>query len=140
MVDRAKTGSNTRNAERMYRYQASLGTVFGGQDWDIGATGILRGPMFYNTEENLLIPQAEPNRDFVHRKAPFWVVNLRGNYRMRENITLFGVVNNLLDVNESPIFIATDERPYKLDPRFSNGGYGTSMPGREFIAGLQVTF
>lgn len=140
MIDRAKTGTNTRNAERMYRYQASLGTVFGGRDWDLGATGILRGPMYYNTEENLLIPQAEPSREYVHRKAPFWVVNLRGNYRLRENVTLFGAVNNLFDVNRNPIFIATDAAPYRLDPRFSNGGLGTSMPGRELIAGLQVTF
>ncbi|MDQ1080080.1 TonB-dependent receptor [Pseudoroseomonas cervicalis] len=140
MIDRAKTGTNSRNAERVYRYQASLGTVFGGRDWDLGATGILRGPMYYNTEENLLIPQAEPGREYVHRKAPFWVVNLRGNYRIRDNVTLFGAVNNLFDVNRSPIFIGTDAEPYRLDPRFSNGGLGTSMPGRELVAGLQVTF
>ncbi|MCK8783070.1 TonB-dependent receptor [Roseomonas sp. NAR14] len=141
MEDRGAVATLNRHVvERMYRYQGAVGMIFGARDWDVSATGILRGPMYYNTEENLLVPQAEPTREYVHEKKPFWVVNMRANWRVLPNVTLWGAVNNLLDVNQHPIFIGLDRTPYLLDQRFSNGGYGTSMPGRAFLAGLQLRF
>lgn len=139
----AAATANSRKPERMYQYQAAIGTRFGqtgGQyDWSIQVTGILRGPMWYNTEENLLA-SAEPNRDWIHRKNPFWVWNVRGEVEIAKGIKLFALVNNLFNQNESPIFIGLDKKPYKLDSRFANGGYGTSMPGLEVQAGLQARF
>ncbi len=139
----AAATANSSKAERMYRYQASIGTRFGqsgGQyDWSIQVTGILRGPMWYNTEENLL-GWAEPNRDWIHRKNPFWVWNVRGEVEIAKGVKLFALVNNLFNKNEHPIFIGLDKKPYKLDSRFANGGFGTSMPGLEVQAGVQARF
>lgn len=139
----AAVTANTDNVERMYKYQAAIGTRFGqsgGQyDWSIQVQGILRGPMWYNTEENL-VAAAEPFREFIHRKGPFWVWNVRGEVEITKGVKLFALVNNLFNKNEHPIFIGLDKKPYKLDSRFANGGYGTSMPGLEVQAGLQAKF
>ncbi len=134
---------NTRTAQRMYRYQAALGTTVGQPRWDVTVTGILRGPMYYDTEENLVVPEAEPYRSFIHRKDPVWVWNLRGSFQPAPDaapgLRVFGAVNNLFDTNYHPIFIATAGSG-EADARFANGGLGNSAPGREFLAGLRVSF
>lgn len=135
---------NTRTAQRMYRYQAAIGTTVGQARWDVSVLGILRGPVHYDTEENLLIPAAEPFREYIHRKGPFWVWNLRGSFQplpeQAPGLRIFGAINNLFDVNNHALFIATAGQPFLGDARFSNGGLGNSMPGREFTAGMRVTF
>jgi len=140
----AAVTANTDNLQRAYKYQAALGTRFGqagvSHDWTFTVEAVLRGPMWYDTEENLLIPAAEPNRNYIHRKSPFTVVNLRGDVKLRKDVKLYAAVRNLFDVNEHPILIGLDEAPYRLDPRFANGGLGTSMPGREFQMGIQAFF
>jgi len=143
----AAATANTRQVQRMYLYEGSFSAQLGqdaggflGRPWSIELGGILRGPVWYDTEENLLIPFAEPNNTFIHRKSPFWVFNLRGEVALNDRITLSGAVNNLLNKNEHPLFIAIDKAPYKADPRFQNGGLGTSMPGREFVARIQARF
>lgn len=140
----AAQAANTRKVERVYQYQAALGTRFGqtggAYDWSIQIQGVLRGPVWYNTEENLLIPFAEPYREFIHRKQPFWVWNVRGEVEVYKGVKLFALVNNLFNVNQHPLFIGLDKKPYKLDPRFANGGLGTSMPGLEAQAGIQMRF
>lgn len=144
MEDRgAAPTANAREVERVYEYQASIGARLEGsaaKPWSVQALGILRGPIWYNTEENLLIPQGEPFREFIHEKSPFWVVNLRAEWRALEAVSLFAAVNNVFDVNEHPIFIALDESPFIGDARFSNGGLGNSMPGREVQIGLRARF
>lgn len=136
--------ANSRKPERMHEYQAAIGTRFGQSGvrypWSLQVSGVLYGPMRYNTEENLLIPFAEPNRDWIHRKSLFWVVNLRGEVEVTKDVKLFALVNNLFNKSEHLIFIGIDKRPYKLDARFANGGTGTSMPGLELQAGLQAKF
>ncbi len=137
--------ANSNHVERMYRYEASIGTRFGqtsesGRAWSIQVNGLLRGPMWYNTEENLLVPGAEPFREYIHRKAPFWVWNLRGEIEVVKGVSLFGAVNNLFNANKHPIFIALDKPDCIADRRFQNGGCGTSMPGREFQIGLRARF
>lgn len=142
----AAATANSRQVQRMYLYEASFAARLGqdagflGKPWNIELAGILRGPVWYDTEENLLVPQAEPNNTFIHRKSPFWVFNLRGDVALSDRITLSGAVNNILDKNEHPLFIAIDKAPYKADLRFQNGGRGTSMPGREFVARIQARF
>ncbi|UXM96460.1 TonB-dependent receptor (plasmid) [Bartonella sp. HY329] len=145
MVDKgASASSNTRNPQRIYKYQTAIGTRFGEKEarypWSLQVTGILRGPMWYNTEENLLIPFAEPNRNWIHRKNSFWIVNMRGEVEISKGLSLFSQVNNLFNQNNHPVLIGLDEAPYKLDRRFTNGGRGTSMPGLEFQIGLQAKF
>jgi vitamin B12 transporter len=145
MQDRGQPATaNRRVVERMYRWQAGLGTTIGQERWDVTVQGILRGPMYYNTEENLLIPQGEPFREYVHRKGAYGIVNLRGSVQVMPEaapgLRAFGAINNLLDKNYHAIFIATEATPYISDPRFASGGRGNSAPGREFLAGLRFTF
>jgi vitamin B12 transporter len=126
--------------QRMYEYQVALGGVFGIPGvFDIRPVGVLHGVMYYNTEEDLLATY-KPNAQFVSKKDPYWVWNLRGNYYAWDGVTLFGAINNIFDENQSPIFISTDSLPYRSDPRGSNGYRGNSMPGREFVVGFQVFF
>jgi vitamin B12 transporter len=142
----AAATANSRQVQRMYLYEASFAARLGqdggflGKPWNVELAGILRGPVWYDTEENLLIPAAEPVNTFIHRKDPFWVFNLRGDIALSDRITLSGAVNNILNKNEHPLFIAIDKAPYKADLRFQNGGRGTSMPGREFVARIQARF
>lgn len=143
MIDKgAPATANTDKAQRMHEYELSIGTRFGQsgphvRDWSFQTVGLLRGPMWYDTEEALLRPLAEPNDRFIHRKDPFWVWNLRGDIELTEGLKFFAGVNNLFDVNEHPIFIALDKQPCIANPASQNGGCGTSMPGREYIVGLQ---
>ncbi len=132
--------ANTDRIERIHKYQTSLGTTVGRDKWELSFNAILRGPVWYKTEERLLIPTAEPNRDYVHKKSAFWVLNMRGSYQLNPSLQLYGGINNLLDKNEHPLFIALNKTPYISDPAFSSGGRGNSMPGREFYAGLKLDF
>lgn len=141
MVDKgAAATANTRKVQRMYEYQLALGTRFGQGRWTLGVNGALRGPVWYDTEENLLIPQVEPSREYIHRKGAFWVWNVRADVNLTKGLTVFGAVNNVFDKNEHPLFIAIDETPTKADLRFYNGSGGTSMPGRQFQLGLRASF
>ena len=136
----APAQARTDKPQRIYQHQATLGTRLGQDRWDVTLTGILRGPMWYDTEERLLIPEGEPDRDFIHRKQSFWVWNLRAGYDLQPDWRLSAGVNNLFDKNEHPIFIALNRNPTIADPAFSNGGRGNSMPGRNYFVSLAVDF
>ncbi len=140
----AATTANTDNVQRTYKYQAAFGTRFGqagiGHDWSVALEAVLRGPMWYDTEENLLTPEAEPDRNYIHRKSPFTVINLRGDIRIGKGVKLYATIYNLFDINEHPILIGLDDKPWKLSPSLTNGGFGTSMPGREFQIGIRALF
>ncbi len=140
----APAAAGTDRATRMYQYQAAIGTRFGQnggawRDWSIQVAGVLHGPMWYASEEYLLIPGQVRNTT-VYRKDPYWVWNLRGEIALTEQVKLFATINNLFDVNAHPIFLALDQVPCLADPRFQNGGCGTSMPGREMLVGLRAQF
>jgi vitamin B12 transporter len=142
----AAASANTDRVQRMYQYEAAGGLRLARGmdrnpgDWSAQLTALLRGPMWYDTEENLLIPQGEPSSSFIHRKGAFTVWNLRGEYRLSRGMKLFAGINNIFDLNRHPIFIARDQRPCLANPIFQNGGCGTSMPGREWMIGLQADF
>ncbi len=143
MEDKGAKDRNTDKVQRMYQYQASITNRFGQKEvtypWYIQVTGILRGPMWYDTEERL-VAGAEPYRNYIHRKSPFMVWNLKGEVEVYKNLTVFAEVNNLFDKNQHPIFIAIDKKPYILDPAASNGGLGTSMMGRAVYVGSTYRF
>ncbi|WP_439572070.1 TonB-dependent receptor [Phreatobacter sp.] len=141
--------ANSRQAQRMYQYQASIGTRFGQRTgvaipWSFSVTGILRGPMWYETEEPLLIPAGEPNSAFIHRKPAFWVWNARLEGELRKGLTAYVAVNNIFNVNQHAIFIALDRQPFIGNAAVSNhmgiGNMGSSMPGREVVMGLNAQF
>ncbi|MCQ4261554.1 TonB-dependent receptor [Stutzerimonas stutzeri] len=135
------TGTHRDEIQRMYRHQASLGMTYGKHDlWDLGLTAILRGPIYYRTEEKLLIPAGQPNANYVHRKDSFWVFNLGGNYQLTPDLALFSGVNNLFDIDRSSLFIANGNNSSIADPNASNGGLGNSNPGRELYLGANYRF
>jgi vitamin B12 transporter len=125
----------------MYEYQASIELRYErAEEWSAQLGAVLRGPMWYDTEESLLVPTAEPNRQFVHRKPPFWVINARFDYSLNAAWEVHAAINNLLNVNQHPIFIAIDATPTLADLRFYNGAGGTSLPGRELVVGARFRF
>ena len=137
--------ANTHRVERVYQYQLALGTRFGQSEvaypWTLQVQGVLNGPVWYNTEENLLVPAAEPYREYIWRKDPIFLVHLRGEVDLMPGVKLFAQVRNLFDVNYHPLFIATaGQQPTLADLRFYNGGGGTSAPGRDVQVGLQARF
>ena len=144
MVDQgAPPAAGSTRPVRVYEYEAMIGTRFGERgsglpwrDWNLEVRGLLRGPMWYNTEERLLIPGQLVNVT-VFRKNPFWVWYTRYEVDIIRGLTLFAAVNNIFDINQHPIFIALDQTPCIANPIFQNGACGNSMPGREFIVGLQ---
>ncbi len=139
-IDRRDSGPHADKLQRLNEYLAALRLGYEWRDrWGVSLISLLYGPMYYDTEERLL-PTAEPARNFVHRKDAYWVFHLRGHYNVTDRIRVYGGIDNLLDKNEHPMFIALDEQPYISDPARSNGGRGNSMRGRFFSAGIRVTF
>jgi len=137
----APLSANTRNAQRIYRSQLSIGTRFGQtggswRDWNVQVVGLYRGSMWYDTEENFA-PGVEPTTTFIHRKGGFWVINARGEVTITGQTKFYAAVNNIFDLNRHPIFIGLDQTPCILAPARQNGACGNSMPGREFVVGLQ---
>ena len=134
------------SALRINKYGASIGTLFGQvgtqYPWSLQLLGILRGPMWYNTEESLS-PVFFPGQNrtvSVYEKGAFWVWNSRFELEVIKDLKLFAAVNNIFDVNNHPIFIAQDATPCTAFRANQNGACGNSMPGREVIAGFQFRF
>ncbi len=138
--------AGTDRATRINEYETSIGTRFGQADtevpWNLQVLGILRGPMWYNTEEALspVFFPGQVRTVTVYRKEAFWVWNMRGEVELRKGVKLFGAVNNVFDINDHPIFFALDQNPCRANFAAQNGSCGNSMPGRQFIVGAQVTF
>lgn len=148
MVDYGATVqiSGTDKAMRINEYGLVLGTQVGQETtqypWNLRLVGILRGPMYYNTEESLspgFFPGQTRNVT-VYRKEAFWVWNARGEVEITKGLRLFAAVNNIFDINAHPIFIALDTQPCMANRANQNGSCGNSMPGREVIVGFQARF
>ncbi|OEU74351.1 MAG: hypothetical protein BA864_06145 [Desulfuromonadales bacterium C00003093] len=134
------SGPHADKIQRMPEYQGSATITYDwNQKWDISFISTLNGPMYYDTEEKLT-SAAQNAGNYVHKKSTFAVFNLRGNYRLRYNISLYGGINNLFDKNYHPMFIQIDDGTCLVEPAKTNGGCGNSMPGRNFYAGMKITF
>ncbi len=135
--------NNSTKVQRMYQYQgAVINDLYfsnGQYPWSIQLQGILRGPMWYKTEEGI-IPEVRPYTSYVMRKSPFMVWNLHADVDISPSLTFYGRIDNILNKNEHPVFFALDEDPYIMLPSKSNGSLGTSMPGRSFIVGVSYRF
>ena len=142
----AVAAAGTNMATRINQYGMDVGTSFGQTGtmlpWNFFLVGILRGPMWYNTEESLspVFFPGQVRSTTVYQKDPFWIWKARGEIEVHRGIKLFGAVNNIFDVNQHPIFIALDQNPCVANRVNQNGGCGTSLPGREFIVGFQMRF
>jgi vitamin B12 transporter len=138
--------AGTNQATRVYQYQAAIGTRYSDLDaevpWNVSLTGILRGPVWYNTEEalNPFIFPGQVRNTTVYRKDAFWVWNTRAEAEIRKGLKVFGMVNNLFDINNHPLFIGLDQAQCGDNYVAQNGSCGNSMPGREFVVGVQMKF
>ncbi len=138
--------AGTSQATRMYQYEATIGTRWAELDakmpWNVQLIGLLRGPMWYATEEalNPLLFPGQVRNTTVYRKDAFWVWNTRAEIEVHKGVKFFGALNNIFDINNSPQFIGLDQVPCGDNQLAQNGSCGNSMPGREFIIGAQVRF
>lgn len=136
--DAATRGLNSNRIDRMSQYLASVQLGARHRNGvNIHLHGTLFGPMWYETEENLLVPQVEPTRTWVHRKDAYWLWSLNGSVPLGQGLQLKATANNLLNTNAHATFIATNTTPFLGDTRFSNGGFGNSLPGRNLVVGLE---
>ena len=135
-LDAAARNLSTDRIIRVYETQGSLLLGVHNPAWMVQVVGTYYGPVWYDTEERLLIPFAEPARGTIHRKGPFTTWNLRGRYELGGGVWLTGAVRNLLNKNNHPLFIAINREPLFANLARSNGGLGNSMPGRAFIVGF----
>ncbi|MBN9488629.1 MAG: TonB-dependent receptor [Alphaproteobacteria bacterium] len=142
----ALTGANSSQATRINQYGLSIGTRYsridGEMPWSVQLHGVLRGPMWYNTEEALspVYFPGQVRNVTVYEKGAFWVLNTRFEIEPHKGVTFFAAVNNLLDANQDPIFIALDQNPCRANLAAQNGSCGNSMMGREVVAGVKVRF
>ena len=138
--------AGTNMATRMYQYEAAIGTRWAELDakmpWNVQLLGLLRGPMWYATEEalNPLLFPGQVRNTTVYRKDAFWVWNTRAEIEVHKGVKFFGALNNIFDINNSVQFIGLDQVPCGNNQLAQNGSCGNSMAGREFIVGAQVRF
>lgn len=144
----ASSTANSQQVQRTYKYQLALGTRFGQRTgvaipWSFSVTGILRGPVWYDTEETLAAG-VEPSSSYIHQKPAFWVWNARLEGEIRPGLTAYLAMNNIFNVNQHALFIALDQTPFLGSQAVSNtngiGNPGNSMPGREIVLGMQARF
>ena len=145
MVDRgALPAAGTTRATRVYEYEAMVGTRFGEYgtgrawgDWNLEIRGLLRGPMWYNTEERLLLPGQLVNVTAYRKEPVLGVVHaLRGRVSPRGSPCSRRSTTS--STSTSTRSSSRSTRPLASQiPTFQNGACGNSMPGREFVVGLQ---
>lgn len=142
----ALAAAGTDLATRMNQYGMDIGTQFGQVGtkvpWNFQLLGILRGPMWYNTEESLspVFFPGQVRSTTVYQKDPFWIWKARGEAEVYKGVKVFAAVNNILNVNQHPIFIALDQTQCVANRANQNGACGNSMAGRELIVGFQIRF
>lgn len=142
----AQVGANSYMATRINQYGMDVGTQFGQSNvempWSFQLLGILRGPMWYNTEESLspVFFPGQIRNTTVYQKDPFWIWKARAELEVLKGVKMFAALNNIFDVNAHPLFIATDQNPCRANLVNQNGACGNSMMGREFIIGAQFRF
>ncbi len=130
---------------RFYESQYTFNTRFGQQglgpwrDWFVEFTGIVNGRLWYNSEEHLNIPGQVANVTVFELK-PYTVWNMRSELKVADNWTVWAKINNIFNLDYSPIFIALYQTPCIGNLAWANGSCGNSMPGREIILGVTGRF
>jgi vitamin B12 transporter len=142
----AVPAAGSTQATRVNQYQLSIGTRYSRLDaempWSIQLTGVLNGPMWYNTEEALspIYFPVQARNVTVYEKGAYWVWNTRYDIEFKKGVNFFLAVNNILDVNQDPVFIVLDQSPCRANFAAQNGSCGNSMMGREVVVGAKVQF
>jgi vitamin B12 transporter len=142
----APPAAGSTQATRINQYELSIGTRYSKLDaempWSIQLLGMLNGPMWYNTEEALspVYFPGQARNVTVYEKGAYWVWNTRYDIEFKKGVNFFLAVNNILDVNQDPVFIALDQNPCRANFAAQNGSCGNSMPGRQVVVGAKVQF
>lgn len=127
---------------RIYESQFTFNTRFGQEgrgplrDWSFEVQGIVNGRLWYNSEEHLLIPPGQVANVTVFEEKPYTVWNMRAELKVADNISVWGKMNNIFNLNYNPILIALYGVPCIGNLAWSNGSCGNSMPGREIVVGI----
>lgn len=118
-VDRIKLGY-------LPRHSVNLGVNYTNDKWDIGLTG--RGFLSRDDATQIRFENDTPNFFSDH----YWIFNVGVNYRATENIKLFASANNIFDTYYS------EGTAHGISDGMENSFY--AMPGRSFVAGVEVSF
>lgn len=144
--------NNDQHMLRVSEYQASAGLRVSQRRWEATLVALLNGPTYEPGQGQALInanypanpATGQPILTWVFKRRAYGVVNLRASYQATERVRLFGGINNLLNLNYDPSFLALNEvnarytvNRYKSQSRSSTGA---SSPGRELFAGIEVSF
>lgn len=139
-AESADSGPNADKVQRMSEYQGMAAITYSWRKkWSLSFISTLYGPMYYDTEEHMTSANQSAS-DYVHEKDSFTLCHLRGMIRLSEGFSLYGGINNLFDENYHPMFINIDDGNMIVDTSRTNGGYGNSMPGRNYYAGITYRF
>ena len=99
----------------------TLGVNYTKDKWDVG----LDGRAFIGR-----VNYAKSSNGAAFPSDNYWVFNLSANYKATENIKVFAKLNNIFD----------QEYAEQTNVLFGNPNEWYGMPGRNFIAGVEVSF
>lgn len=119
-VDKIKLGYLPRHA-------VNFGINYTYEKWDIGLTG--RG--FLSRDDGTKITHDSEKTHFFNDH--YWIVNIGANYQATKNVKLFASANNIFDTYYAES-CAHGGSSWELE----NSLY--AMPGRSFVAGVEVSF
>ena len=119
-VDKIKLGYLPRHA-------VNFGINYTYDKWDIGLTG--RG--FLSRDDGTKITHDSEKTHFFNDH--YWIFNIGANYQATKNIKLFASANNIFDTYYAES-CAHGGSSWELE----NSLY--AMPGRSFVAGVEVSF
>ena len=124
----ANYGLDTIKLGYLPRHAVNLGVNYTYDKWDIGLTG--RGFLSRDDAE-----AGAANNDSFYKPNwldnHYWLFDIGANYQATDNIKVFAAVNNIFDVMYAENMVqGTSAKP----------GTWYGMPGRSFVAGVEVSF
>ena len=108
------------------RHSVNLGVNYTYDKWDIGVTA--RG--FLSRDDGTEITHENDVPHFF--SDHYWVVNVGANYQATKNVKVFASANNIFDTYYS------ESAAQGPNGEMENSLY--AMPGRSFVAGVEVSF
>lgn len=110
------------------RHAVNLGVNYTYDKWDIGLTG--RG---FLSRDDAEAAGSENDKTFKMNwpNDHYWVFNIAANYQATKNVKVFAAVNNIFDQMYAESMVQGIK---KIPMEYY------SMPGRSFVAGVEVSF
>ena len=110
------------------RHSVTMGVNYSYDKWDIGLTG--RGFLSRDdaqaagSENDSMYKMNWPNNHY-------WIFNIAANYQATKNVKVFAAVNNIFDTLYAESMV---------QGAYAQPGDYYSMPGRNYVAGVEVSF